>query len=916
MDIDIGAQELAKKMTLSGTKADSVEYLGQDIERVVTGRILALEKHPNADKLQVSRVDVGGACGGEIQIVTGATNIKVGDVVPIALDKSRLPGGARIKTTKMRGVESCGMMCSIQELALSKYDWPGAAEDGIFVLDPGAPVGAGICEVLGMDDTVVDFDITYNRADCLGILGIAREAAAVLGKPYTPPRVILEGLRGAGGPQPQAGAGAGAGAGAEVGAGADAGAGAAEAKAKPAPQPQAGAVVAAGADAGRGAGVGANAGAGAQPGDAASLSGPASGSIEGALSVEIREPGLCPRYTARIVTGVRIGDSPEWMKARLRNAGVRPISNIVDITNYVMLEMGQPMHAFDMRFVGGGSIVVRLAEEGEALRTLDGNERALGASTLVIADRDRPIAVAGVMGGANSEILPDTRDVVFESANFDGTSVRQTARRLGMRTESSSRYEKGLDAEMTLPAADRAASLAMALCEGAADGGCLDVWPSRAARARVRFSPERINALLGTDIDRAYMLGALEKLGFGYDEASGEAIVPSFRRDVSMEADLAEEVARFYDYNNIKATLRPGEKVTVGMRTHVQKLRQIVLDTAVSCGYSEIYTLSFQSPKAFDRLGLPQDSPLRSAVRIGNPSSEDASLMRTTTIPDMLKVLSDNGNRRLPSAELFEISRTYHPNGAAPAVGGAATGNAAAGNAVADGAAAGGATVGNATAGAPAPAGLSALAGAPALPEQRDVLTLGAYGGRNDFYSMKGLIEDIFAAVGVRRYKIRECADVPFLHPGRAAHIDIAGAEAGFFGEAHPLAREEFELPERTYVGAISLDRLFAAASLDKAYRKLPKYPPVPRDLALVADSGVKYADIVGIMKKAAGDELESVELFDVYTGKQVPEGKKSLAFSLLFRAGDRTLVDAEVSAHVQAIVAALSQKAGVELRQ
>ncbi|MDR1440485.1 MAG: hypothetical protein LBJ10_10990 [Clostridiales bacterium] len=1016
VDIGIGAQELAQKMTLSGTKADSVEYLGEGIERVVAGRILALERHPNADKLQVARVDAGSANGGEIQIITGATNIKEGDVVPIALDKSRLPGGVRIKATKMRGLDSCGMMCSIQELALSKYDWPGAAEDGIFILEPGTAPGADIREVLGLDDTAIDFDITYNRADCLGILGIAREAAAVLGRPYTPPRAFAEGLRGAAG-------GAMANGGQATGGSAAANGGSAVGGSVAAGGNNAGGAAANGDSCAAANGVdgvdgvdGGRAGKGAGGGiGAAASGGSAAGRLGDMLSVEIREPDLCPRYTARIVTGARIGDSPEWMKRRLRNAGVRPINNIVDITNYVMLETGQPMHAFDMRFVGGGAIVVRRAGEGESIRTLDGGERALDPSMLVIADRDRPIAVAGVMGGANSEILPDTGTIVFESANFDGVSIRRTARRLGMRTESSSRYEKGLDAEMALPAADRAADLVERLGAGTVVGGHIDAYPRRAELARVKFSPERINALLGTGIDAAFMLGVLEKLGFSYDESSGEAIVPSFRRDVGIEADLAEEVARFYDYNNIKATLGAGAKATIGMRTREQKLRQTVLDTAASCGYSEIYTLSFQSPKAFDRLGLPPGSPLRDAVRVGNPSSEDASLMRTTTVPDMLRVLADNGNRRIPSAELFEISHTYHPaparavgeaaahgqpaeqgqgsgagqgqavahgqpagqaagsgaagqgqwaadrpgaeQGQAAAQGqpaGQAAGSGAAGQgqwaadtlgveqgkaarqgqpagqAVASGQAQGlgagqGSAAGSGAEGLPAqpPSGAAEAAAAAAaavasvpLPEQRAVLTLGAYGGQNDFYSMKGAFEDIFAAAGARRHRFRACEDVPFLHPGRAAYIDIAGAEAGFFGEVHPLARAAFELPERAYVGVVSLDRLFAAASLGKSYRKLPKYPPVPRDLALVADSGVKYADIVAIMRKAAGEELESVELFDVYTGRQVPEGKKSLAFSLLFRAGDRTLVDDEVSAHIKAIVGALSREAGVELRQ
>jgi phenylalanyl-tRNA synthetase beta chain len=918
---DVEPREFARAMTLSGTKAENIAYLGEGIERVVTGRINSLAKHPDADRLQVAQVDVGEAEGGEIQIITGAANIKAGDVVPIALDKSRLPGGVRIKATKMRGLESRGMMCSIQELNLSKYDWPNAAEDGIFVLGEDVGPGVDIREALGLDDTAIDFEITYNRADCLGIIGIAREASVALDKPLALPEAFArDGYGGAAG-----GAAAAQGGTAAVRGG----------TAAPRPADMDGASDMAGAA--NASGVPAASGAPAvasMPADAGASAAP-SCPPGSSLSVEIREPELCMRYTARIVTDAVIRDSPEWMRRRLRNAGVRPINNIVDITNYVMLEMGQPMHAFDKRFVGGGKIVVRRAGEGEAIKTLDGGDRELDPSVLVIADRDKPIAVAGVMGGANSEILSDTRDIVFESACFDGVSVRQTARKLGMRTESSSRYEKGLDPEMTLVAADRAIDLVELLGAGKAVKGRIDVYPQKLPRARVAFSPERINALLGTDIGKSYMEGVLRRLGFEFDGAEGRsyAIAPTFRRDVSQEADLAEEVARFYGYNNIRPTLSSGSQTTIGVRTYEQKLRQIVLDTAVSCGHSEIYTISFQSPKAYDRLGLPADSPLRDAVRIGNPSGEDVSLMRTTTLPDMFKAISENANRRTPSVRLFELSHTYHPRAAgaagsaADSAEGIAVGSVASAIVSASPNASGAGGAGGAgdtdDAGVAASPAAAVAHGGPqgafsdsALPEQRGVLTLGAYGDGNDFYSMKGLIEDIFSALGVRRHKIRPCADMPFFHPGRAAYVDVAGTEAGYFGEVHPMIGKEFELPERTYAGVISLKSLFAAANLEKENKKLPKVPPVPRDLAFVADKGVTYAEMADVMRKAAGDVLESVGVFDVYTGEQVPEGKKSVAFSLLFRSEGRTLVDDEVNAHVQAIIAALAKKVGASLRQ
>ncbi|MDR3121453.1 MAG: phenylalanine--tRNA ligase subunit beta [Clostridiales bacterium] len=860
--VDCGAEELARRMTFSGTKAESVTFLGEEFENVVAGRLLTVEKHPNADKLQVSQVDVGRGDGASLQIITGATNVRAGDVVPIALDKSRLPGGVRIKAAKMRGVESQGMMCSIQELNLSKHDYPDAADDGIFILDPSVVPGTDIREIFGLDDAVIDFEITPNRPDCLGMLGIAREAAATIKKPLTLPPALTQGRKSE------------------------------DAR---------------------------NEAQGGAPDIAELLSvevrneaQDGAPDIAELLSVEVRDAALCKRYTARVVTDAVIKPSPEWMKRRLRNAGVRPINNIVDITNYVMLEMGQPMHAFDARFVGGGKIIVRRAGDGEVIRTLDGGDRALDASVLVIADSEKPIAVAGVMGGENSEILPDTRTIIFESANFEGVSVRRAAKKLGMRTESSSRYEKGLDPDMTRAAADRAVELAELLAAGSAARGCIDVYPAPLPPARVRFSPERINALLGTSLDREVMLDILRTLEFSYDEAHNEIIVPPFRMDVGMEADLAEEVARFYDYNNIKATLNPGSAVTIGLRTYRQQLKKHVLDTVVACGFSEIYTFSFQSPKVYDRLRLPQDDPLRCAVRIGNPMNEDMSLMRTTALPEMLKALADNHAQRTPAAELFELAATYHP---ADGAGNAPTrpdGSAAArsgGPAAASPVSAAAAPVSEVAASAADVAAADAL-----LPVQRTSLTIGAYGAPNDFYTLKGVFEDLFFALGIRDYEFLPCRDAAIYHPGRAACIKIGGKDAGAFGELHPDVAEEFGTPERTYAGCLSLEAVYEAADLSRSYTRLPKFPPVPRDLALLVDGGVTSGELIRVMKKAAGSLLETIDIFDVYTGKQVPEGKKSMAYSLLFRAEDRTLTDEEVGALVAKIVAALAA-AGAELR-
>jgi len=623
--------------------------------------------------------------------------------------------------------------------------------------------------------------------------------------------------------------------------------------------------------------------------------------------VEIQNADLCYRYTARVITGARIGESPEWMKKRLRNSGVRPINNIVDVTNYVMLETGQPLHAFDARFVDGNEIIIRNARRGEVIQTLDGGERELGADMLVIADAKNPIAVAGVMGGENSGIFPDTRTVIIESANFYGISVRRTARKLGMRTESSSRFEKGLDPNMTLPAADRAAELIEALGAGEVAGEYIDIYPGARGPSRVGFSPDKINALLGTDISHERMLEILYGVGFTYDADSNEVVAPTFRMDVSMAADLAEEVARFHDYNNITATLHPATVAAPGLRTPVQRLRQTAQNSLLACGYSEIYTFTFQGPKAYDKLLLPPDSPLRDAVRIENPFNEDSCFMRTTAIPDMLKVISDNYNQRIGGAAFYEFASVFEP-----AKGGDAEFLAAAGG---SGLAAAGGN-GLAAAGLQAAAGGIDLAAADEfLPRQKSELTLGAFGAGHDFFTMKGAIELMFKALGIKSYQLARCADIPYMHPGRSAYIMTGRTVAGHFGEIHPDAADAFSLPEHTLAGAISLDIAFKAAIPGRSYRQLPKFPPVPRDLALLTDADTPAGDIRRVIKKYGGAILESAEVFDIYTGAQVPEGKKSIAFSLLFRSDDRTLTDEEVAAKISAIIGALEKELGAALR-
>ena len=784
-DIDVSPREYAHALTMSGSKVEGLEVLGSEIDRVVVGKILTVEKHPDADRLQVCQVDVGS---GTIQIVTGATNIKVNDLVPVALDGSSLPGGIRIKKGKLRGVESAGMMCSIAELGLTKDDYPNAAEDGIFILEGDPVPGTDIKEYLGMNDTVVEFEITSNRPDCFSIIGLARESAATFGTSFRIPEVTVKEL---GGP------------------------------------------------------------------------------IDGKVSVEIKAPDLCARYAARIVENVKIGPSPRWMQQRLRASGVRPINNIVDITNYVMLEYGQPMHAFDLKNLKGRRIIVRRAENGEIMRTLDGQDRKLDESMLVIADAERPVAVAGVMGGENSEITDDTTTILFESANFDGISVRLTAKKLGMRTESSSRFEKGLDPENVINALNRAAQLVEEFGAGTVCRGIIDCYPEKYQKRTIPFNPKFINGLLGTDISAETMIGIFRRLEIKVDEASGTVIPPTFRPDLENEADLAEEVARFFDYNNIKPTLLEGRAATIGGKTRKQKIMDIISRTMLSCGLSETYTYSFTSPKVFDMMNLPGDSPLRKAVVISNPLGEDYSIMRTTTIPDMLRVLATNYNRRVEEARLFEMSYVYIPK-SLPVT---------------------------------------------ELPDEKPVLTIGMYGEDIDFYDLSGIIEELMEALGINEYELEPVKDDPTFHPGRTARLIVKGEDAGVLGEIHPAVAENFEAAERNYIAFIQMEPLVRYASTEREYKPLPKFPAVTRDIAVIVDDGIPVRSIEKIIIGKAGRIFEEAKLFDVYRGKQVPEGKKSVAYSITFRAHDRTLTDEEVNRAMEKITKALSDELGAQLR-
>lgn len=791
VDINVSTDKLVDALTLSGSKVEDVERPGEEISNVVLGRIVSVEKHPNADRLLVVQVNVGREV---LQIVTGAQNVSAGDYVPVALHGSTLPGGVKIKRGKLRGLESDGMLCSIQELGLTKDDYPEADEDGIFILNnicsniPDQELGKDIKEILGLDDTVIEFEITSNRPDCLSVVGIARETAATLKGKLKKPEIILK-----------------------------------------------------------------------EEGDEASKY----------AQVEIKDSDLCYRYAARIVTDVKVGPSPEWMRRRLRMAGVRPINNIVDITNYVMLELGQPMHAFDLSFISDSKIIVRRANDNEIIRTLDGQERKLDSSMLVIADSEKPVAVAGVMGGENSEIIESTKTVLLESANFNAVSVRLTAKKLGLRTESSSRFEKGLDVENVILAINRAAQLIEELGAGKVCKGIIDCFPGKKPERTLKLRPDRINALLGTSISEDRMIEILESLELKVDRDSMMITVPGFRQDIEREADIAEEIARIYDYNNIEPTLLPGKALSIGMKTYPQKIEDMIMNAMISCGLSEVYTYSFTSPKVFDRLRIPQESDLRKSIVISNPLGEDYSIMRTTTIPDMLGVISRNYNRKVEEASLFELSFVYLPHKLP----------------IED------------------------------LPEEKKVLTIGMY-GNVDFFDLKGIVEELFDTLGIENYEFEAERDNPTFHPGRTANIILNNQSIGIIGEIHPDVAEEFECPERTYIGVIDVKPLVENSKTEVSYKPLPKFPAVTRDIAILLDEKIPAASVEKIIKENGGKLIENINLFDVYKGKQIPDGMKSMAYSIVFRAEDRTLTDQEVNKVMDKILSTLKESLNAKLRE
>ena len=776
----VSDKEYVEKLTIFGQKVETYERMDAEIKNVVVGKVLSIVRHENSDHMWVCQIDIGQ--DDPVQIVTGAQNVKEGDLVPAALHNSYLPGGIHITKGKLRGEVSNGMLCSLKELDLTLGDFPYAIEDGIWIIEEDCKPGDDINAVIGNDDTIVDFEITNNRPDCYSIMGLARESAAAFALPMKHHEPTVKGS------------------------------------------------------------------------DA--------GSMYEHLDVEVPAEDLCNRYSARMVANVKIGPSPKWMRQRLRANGVRPINNIVDITNYVMLEYGQPMHAFDYRYVSSGKIVVREATDGETLTTLDGNVRDLKPGMLVIADENKPIGLAGIMGGENSEILPDTTTVVFESANFNGTSIRQTALALGMRTESSGKFEKNLDPMMTVPALQRACELVELLGCGDVMDGIVDIVNYVPQPKVVKLEPEKINALLGTNIDKESMVTYLNRLEIPVE--GDNILVPSFRPDLNLMADIAEEVGRSFGYNEIPIT--EFKNSTQGGYSPIMKLESKAGAVCRSLGYSEIITYSFVSPTIFDQIRLPKDSALRNTLKIQNPLGEDTSIMRTTALPSMLDILSRNSAYHNKAAKLYELAKIYLPQ---------ETG----------------------------------------LPAEPKILVLGTYGAGETFFTLKGELEAIFTGLRIQKATYTAVANNPSYHPGRCAKVTISGVDVGYLGQIHPLVAANYGMDAEVYCAEIDFDKLFALQLPEPTYTPLPKYPAVTRDIAIVCDEATTVGQAQDVITKAGGKLLRSVRLFDIYRGANLGDGKKSLAFSLTLRADDRTLTDNDSEGTISKILAALKDSLGATLR-
>lgn len=791
-DLECTDQEYMDAMTLSGTKCEGFERLDADLDKIVVGQIEKIEKHPDADKLVICQVNIGTET---TQIVTGATNVKEGLKVPVVLDGGRVagghdgkktPGGIKIKKGKLRGVESNGMMCSIEELGSTTEFYPEAPENGIYIFDDSVEVGADAVEVLGLHDTVFEYEITSNRVDCYSVLGIAREAAATFRKPFVAPEVKAVGT---------------------------------------------------------------------------------TGDVNDYIKVEVKDAELCPRYCAKVVKNVKIAPSPEWMQRRLSACGIRPINNLVDITNYVMEEFGQPMHAYDLSTIKGNKIVVRRAEDGEKFTTLDGQERTLDRDMLMICDEEKAIGLAGIMGGENSMITDDVQDMLFEAACFDGTNIRLSSKRVGLRTDASGKFEKGLDPNNAEAAINRACQLIEELGAGEVVEGMVDFYPEKKEKHQIKFDPDYVNNLIGFDLTEEEMISYFPALELEYDKETKMITVPTFRQDLIGMCDIAEEITRFYGYDKIPTTLPSGE-ATSGKLSEKLRIDELARSVALYCGFSQGMTYSFESPKVFDKLLLPEDSELRKTVTISNPLGEDFSVMRTTSLNGMLTSLATNYNRRNKDVRLFEMGNIYIPK-ALP---------------VTD------------------------------LPDERMQFTLGFYGD-GDFFTMKGVVEEFLGQVGIDKdisYDAK--AGKTFLHPGRQANVVYNDTVIGYLGEVHPTVCENYNMKTRAYVAVIDMPYIYEMANFDKKYEGIAKFPAVSRDISMVVPKEILVGDIEAVIKQRGGKILESYSLFDIYEGDQIEKGFKSVAYNIVFRAKDRTLEENDIAGAMKKILNGL-ERLGIQLR-
>ena len=789
-DIDIDVKELSEILTMTGSKVEGYESKGNDIKNVVVGKILEIEKHPDADKLVVTKVDVKDEI---LQIVTGAKNIKVGDIIPIAKIGSELPGNIKIKKGSLRGVDSCGMMCSIGELGLTLEDMPNQIENGIMILpkEYESKLGEDIVDVLDLRDDIIEFEITPNRPDCLSVEGLGRETAVSLNKEYKNPNKNIDKLK-------------------------------IEKKDE----------------------------------------------IEG-LKVTIDAPDLCYRYVARIVKNVVIKESPDWMRRRLKSCGVRPINNIVDITNYVMLEMGQPMHAFDINSIENKHIIVRRAKNGEILKTLDGVDRKLDDSMLVISDEKKIDAIAGVMGGENSEIEKDTEMVVFESAVFNGGSIRMTAKKIGLRTEASSRYEKGLPQENALRAVNRAVELVELLGAGEVIDGVIDEYPEKQKEIKIEFNPTRINNLLGINISEDTMINILNRLDIKV--VDGYCIPPYYRQDIEQDADIAEEILRIYGYDKLESSLENSGN-TVGGRSIYQKMEDNIKNMLVNKGFSEICTYGFINPEELEKSNILENSELyKEVIKIRNPISEDYSIMKTSVIPTMMKTISSNYAKKNDNLKLFEYDKVYKDKS----------------------------NIENNE-----------------LPNEEKILTIAITGKEEKFYDLKGIVENVLETVNLNRYDISRYSENTSYHPGKTAIIKMGNDPIIIMGQIHPIVQENYNIIDKVYIAEINMKKLEKYSRKEKKYVPIPKYPAVERDIAVLVDENVEVLKIEKLIKAKSKKILEAVNLFDIYRNKKIGENKKSVAYALKFRAKDRTLKDEEISEVMENIIKALKDELGAELRK